>query len=593
MKGQQFLWGACFVLVCWIGANGQGIPLQLYLVDGMPDRLLLDTQLVEASASDLILSAWLSDQYAQGRYAASVDTIEQSDTLVIARVYRGPIYEWLEISPGNVPKEALPKGRDLQPGRPLRQEAWQNMQNTILQYAENHGFPFARVRFDSVYITRNGIKARLHWTPGPFIEYDPLVIEGDAKISKAYLQHYLGVLPGQPYQEKKIQDIRRRIRNLPFLQLSRDPVVVFTGPRAQANLFIKKQPASRFDFVLGLLPQSQDPQDPGRQRLILTGQLEADLFNSLGWGERLTARFEQLQPGRQELQLGFNLPYPLNLPVGGDFQFELYRRDSTYVDVISRVGIQYLFEGGNYLQVFWRNISSNLLSVNERNIQAARQLPENLDVRNNQFGLEYFQQQLDYRFNPRRGWQAQVKASAGIKRIRESTLITEIPEANDGFQPSSLYDSLETRTFQYRLESRLEHYVPLFQRSTFLTALETGLIFSDSPIFQNEQYRLGGNRLLRGFDEETLFATRYAIMTLEYRLLIGRNSYLFLFTDGAYVEDVTDRRTRYDTPLGFGSGLSFETKAGIFGLSLAWGRQQSNPIDWASPRVHFGYLSLF
>jgi hypothetical protein len=53
------------------------------------------------------------------------------------------------------------------------------------------------------------------------------------------------------------------------------------------------------------------------------------------------------------------------------------------------------------------------------------------------------------------------------------------------------------------------------------------------------------------------------------------------------VKDVTD------WPYGFGAGISFETSAGVFGVSLAYGKQLGNPIDFSAPKVHFGYVSLF
>jgi len=48
-----------------------------------------------------------------------------------------------------------------------------------------------------------------------------------------------------------------------------------------------------------------------------------------------------------------------------------------------------------------------------------------------------------------------------------------------------------------------------------------------------------------------------------------------------------------DQPFGFGAGMTFETRAGIFGISYALGRQLNNPIDFRTGKIHFGYVSLF
>jgi outer membrane translocation and assembly module TamA len=80
---------------------------------------------------------------------------------------------------------------------------------------------------------------------------------------------------------------------------------------------------------------------------------------------------------------------------------------------------------------------------------------------------------------------------------------------------------------------------------------------------------------------------------VEYRYLFEQNSYLFAFWNGAYYESRTSTAFIHDTPYGFGAGVSFETKAGIFSLSYALGKQFSNPINFKSAKIHFGIVSYF
>ena len=48
-----------------------------------------------------------------------------------------------------------------------------------------------------------------------------------------------------------------------------------------------------------------------------------------------------------------------------------------------------------------------------------------------------------------------------------------------------------------------------------------------------------------------------------------------------------------DRPFGFGSGMSFETKAGIFSITYALGKQFDNPIKFSSAKIHFGFVNFF
>jgi hypothetical protein len=107
--------------------------------------------------------------------------------------------------------------------------------------------------------------------------------------------------------------------------------------------------------------------------------------------------------------------------------------------------------------------------------------------------------------------------------------------------------------------------------------------------------RLGGFSNLRGFDEESIYATSYGLINLEYRYLLGLNSFLQFFWNGAYIKnDATEIVSlKEDTPFGFGAGFSFETKGGIFNIAYALGRQQNNPIDFRTAKVHFGSTGYF
>jgi outer membrane protein assembly factor BamA len=514
---------------------------------------------------------------------ASFDRIEKEDSIIYAYLYIGAPYEWAKLTNGNVDKAFISQVgflEKLYQNKPFYYSELSSFQEKLLEYAENNGYPFAAVWLDSIHVFEQKIEAKIFMKKGNLVTLDSLNIKGDAKISKTYLSNYLGLKEGGLYNKKKVLQIRDRIRELPFLKDKSPPTVTFIENKATINLYLEKKKASRFDFLIGFLPNNNNEDN----RLLLTGDFEAEMENQFGLGEKIHASFERLRPATQELEVAFAYPYILDLPFGVDLKFNQYKRDSTYSDVIFDFGVQYLLEGGNYLKVFWNRFSSNLLSVDTNRIKQG-QFPRNLDVVNSTFGLEYVWQKLDYRFNPREGWRFLVRAGAGVKEIRENQAILNVAE--------NFYDTLNVQTFQYKIDGKVERFFPLGNRSTVLGRGESGLIISENPIYQNEQYRIGGNKLLRGFDEEAIFATFFAVFTLEYRLLIGQNSYFNVFGDYAYLEDRAVGKRRFDQPFGFGLGMNFETKAGVFGINLAVGSQQGDSPDFQNPKIHFGYVSYF
>ncbi|MBL4667825.1 MAG: BamA/TamA family outer membrane protein, partial [Flavobacteriales bacterium] len=138
----------------------------------------------------------------------------------------------------------------------------------------------------------------------------------------------------------------------------------------------------------------------------------------------------------------------------------------------------------------------------------------------------------------------------------------------------------------------IDYYIPITKRSVIKLSSKNGYIFNEN-LFDNELLRIGGLLTLRGFDEESIFASLYTIETLEYRYILEQNSYLFLFIDGAYYENDGIDKFISDRPFGFGAGMSFETKAGIFSISYAIGKQFDNPIVFRSAKIHFGFVNFF
>src|SRR5205823_11828777 len=108
--------------------------------------------------------------------------------------------------------------------------------------------------------------------------------------------------------------------------------------------------------------------------------------------------------------------------------------------------------------------------------------------------------------------------------------------SNPSFNFNSLYDTLKLNTYQVRAKLEATHFFPVAKKSTLKTVINAG-IFNSQNIFRNELFRIGGYKLLRGFDEESIYATQYAVATCEYRYLLGLNSYLFTFIDAGWVKN--------------------------------------------------------
>ena len=532
----------------------------------------------------------VTDLQSKAYLTASIDTIIQDGKTVEAFLFIGEKYLWAELNTENIDKLLLAKIG-------FREKLYQNktfdyqqvieLKNAMLDYCENNGFPFASVKLVDIDIQKDKINASLFLDKGPLILVNSIeLVEPIPNISVTYLENYLGIKKGDLYSETKIKAIRKRLQELVFIKERQSVRVLFVGNSAKIYLFLDKQKASQFDFLIGFLPQNEETG-----RLTLTGNVQLYFQNILGKGELIDVKWQQLRPLTPQLDIRFAYPYILNLPLGVDADFHLYRRDTTYIDVNYNLGVQYLFEGGNYLKVFIDNFQTNILTINEQQIRNTQQLPRTLDVTNSTFGLEWHQQKLDYRFNPRKGLSLKLRGGAGIKRIDESNLITSLSDST--FDYTSLYDNIQTRSVQLRLQGNIAYFIPFGSRGTVKIGVQSGGILTQDSIYQNELYRIGGNQTLRGFDEESIFSSLYAIGTVEGRLLTGQNAYLFSFFDFGYIQNQSVGRNITDFPFGFGLGLTLELGAGVLTFSVATGRQLRNPINFQATKIHVGFVSFF
>lgn len=443
----------------------------------------------------------------------------------------------------------------------------------LLTYLENNGFPFAIVKFDSLDIQANSIGAKLIIQKNKFVTLDSIKQEPSLVVSKNFISHYLQIKEGMPYSEKKNADISRKLKQLPFLKQSKPPLIKLTDKTTKLYLFLDKKNASQFDGIIGLLPAANG-------KTVFTGDVKIKLQNSiLKSGELLEVNFRRLQAQTQDVFIKANYPYLFSTPVGGEYAIKIYRKDTTFIDVNNALAVQYLFNGLNNIKVFYKQRNASLISTTA--YENSFTLPEFADMQTTSYGIGCFIEELDYKFNPRKGISFNLIAAAGNRKIKQNPRINE-----------NAYKNVDFFSAQYQFETVLNTYFPIAKKACIKLGVQAASIYADR-IFKNELFRIGGLKTLRGFDEESIFASTYVIPTVEYRYLFEENSALVVFAEGAWYESKLTDYLIQDSPISFGAGINFETKAGIFSLNYALGKQFSNALDLRTGKIHFGLINQF
>ena len=555
----------------------------------------------------VLLKSAIETAHKKGFLTAAIDSFDwKKNNEKFAKIHLGRRYEICRINMKNIPPDYwsdidyTDKEKNVMNNsdfktitfRPVSFVRMAGLEEKILQKAENNGFPFARLSLENIKINGVSTTADLIFNKGKLFRFDTLKIVGDGRINSAFLYNYLEMKRNMPFSRIYLKKLSARISELPYIAQTKSPTVSFDAAgRASVNLFLDNKKASRFDFLLGIQPTTGPD---GAQKFTITFNGTGDFLNFLGWGERFYANFENLRPQSPNINLKFSLPYIPKMVFGVDGSFDLYKRDTTYIETKSQLGINYYLGNGQTAKFFWLNNSASNLLLDTPTIIATHRLPPTLDYSTNSIGFEFLFRHLDYRPNPKSGWFLRLQGAAGLRNIKKNTDVLNLKDGNDkAFIFSSLYDTVTTSAYQYRIETQTDYFQPIGKRSTIKAGILSSSLISSSVVGTNEQYRIGGSKILRGFDEESIFATQFAVGTLEYRFLIGRNSYLYTFFDGAYIHNQTRTTDVNDTPYGIGAGITIETKVGLFGVTLAAGSQQHNGLDFRNIKTHFGYVSYF
>ena len=551
------------------------------------DQIPEITKLVDSVEIQKYIQDHLTNLHSGGFAFALIDTIQFLHDSCFISIFKGKKYTFGKLNLHSdhlaVIEEAGLKPQLLK-GKTIDSIRIQSYLKTLLNHYNNTGYPFASVALDSARFQNDVLEANLLINKGKLINFDSIALEGRLDMKPHFFSRFLDLKKGERYAHNKILRASTRIRDLPYIQQRSEPFVRFVNDKAILVLTPDPKPASRFDFLIGVLPQVTN----GVRKWNLSVDFTAEMNNTLRNGEYTFIQVKRLKPENLELQLKSSFPYVAKLPVGTHFDFRLFKNGTKNIDLFFDGGIQYLFGGNNQLRIFGSYRSSSLLDVNLDEIIAAKKLPSALDVTYSGAGMGIIVRQLDYRFNPTKGYSIELSTVLGRKKIIPNRQIIDL----ESFANS--YDTLKLSSLQGEINGAAAYFIKVKNWATIKTGMTGGWKYNDQKLQTNELMRIGGNKILRGFDEESIFTDFYAFGTAEFRIIFDQNSYLSLpFVDFGYIGMQNSQTTKSIPVLGLGMGLNIGTSAGVFNVSFAAGKQGDAALDFSRMKIHFGYVNLF
>jgi hypothetical protein len=283
----------------------------------LPQTILSDSQSISNTINEIILKL-----NGQGFLAANVSSeTREADTTYIT-ISVGAPYHWIALRKGDVIQEAITgsgfREKDFE-GKTFSPDKYAMAANAILNYLERNGYPFATLKLDSLSFDSNTIEASWNLELNGYTIFDTIELIGDANIKKWYLQKYLNIKNGNPYNEQSVKRFDNRLSQLPFITVSRNSSLYFYGNKAKPILFVQNRNANNIDGIIGFAPNTQ--LNDGS--LLVTGEANLKLQNLFASGKSVDLNFRSFMGNSQELKFKFVFPYLFKSNVGIDYDLNL------------------------------------------------------------------------------------------------------------------------------------------------------------------------------------------------------------------------------------------------------------------------------
>jgi len=439
------------------------------------------------------------------------------------------------------------------------------IQKVYNNYAER-GFPFTEVKISPQGYQDGEARVALNVRLFAARTIDGVKVEGYEKLSKGYIKHGLGIKEGKIYNESELKKISERMSYNLLIEEARPPQTLFNTDSTTIYLYVKKVKSNLFDGVLGFGNNEEG-------EFQLNGNVKIELNNNFNGMERVRLNWIATPDKSTSLDLDVRVPYLFRSAVGTQTNFNMYRKDSVFVSTKIEERLFYQLNMNSNLGLNLSYESSNFVLDDHPELAM---LYDDFDKTGIGLSYEFL---LPTQNRLLEGKSAlNILGKALTRKSRETDPLTE--------------EITEISSPQYEVGLNAFHIFNLFPKHLLKAKLEGFGLFGEEEFYaENEMYRIGGFGSIRGFNEESIFASAYGIGSLEYRFMPNDGFYISVFGDYGFVENKSSGISQ--NLLGLGSGISFLTQLGVFNLSYAMGKQSDTHFDFKNSKIHFGILTRF
>ena len=456
-----------------------------------------------------------------------------------------PVFELLELE-GVIDLEGIPYySTEINALEPLL--------NSLTEFLTAKSYPFASISLKRIApIGKSTLRADLVVETKQARQLQSVELKGYEKFPRAFIKHYLGIKTNTPFDLKAIQSKTEAIDQLLFAKQIRPAEVLFTQDTTRVYLNLEKIKSNRFDGFLGF------GSDDTSGALELNGYLNLNLVNNLNFGESFRVNYRSDENDLKTFETQLTLPYLFKTPIGSELELNIFKKDSTFTTAEQAASVFYQINPKQKVFLGIRSIQSNaLLPETTKNVS---------DYKTNAYELKYTYQQRTIQ-----------------------NLLVPVSSAIEFRLSKSKRTSMNETTNQLHYLLKTSKVFNLNPKNSIYVQLQVQGIDSEIYLF-NELIRFGGINSIRGFEENSIDASRLGVLASEYRYQLSPSLYIHTIIDAGYFESPLG----FDQKLyGFGFGFGLLTDAGLLKFNLANGQVENQTFKFSDSKIHLSLRTTF
>ena len=450
---------------------------------------------------------------------------------------------------------------------PGKQAELKEIHYNTLDYFQNCGYPFAsfKIRQTSYDSLANTVTLYINCSTGSRCMIDQILTEGNKNTKDYVILRELPIKTGEEYIQNKIDKVPEVLNKTKLFESVSEPqYFISNSKKGILVVTVKEKNTNSFDGVIGYQP-GYDNNSSG----YLTGLINIGFQNLFGTGRATSIHWQKLDRLSSEFELKYLEPWVAGYPFNINISFYQKKQDSTYVQRQFESSFEYIAtnEISLALQYGLSNVIPSILSSSTFTVFKST---------TSSAGFKIKVDNRDDPLSPRRGLYFSNTYTYDRKKILENNTTLNVKDNNE--QQKMLLD--------------LSMYFEFITKQVFAVSIH-GKELRGDLIEVSDLYKLGGATSLRGYRENQFLGQRVAWVNTEYRFLLEKRSFAFLFVDnGYYLQKANSLLTTAKSEgykMGYGLGLAFESGLGIINVSFALAKGDG----FSQGKIHFGLANEF